>query len=244
MTSLPEVREIETLYLDMIAAAKRFIYFENQYFTSGKIAAAIAERMAEADPPEIVMVMPRTADGWLEQKAMDAARLKLVAAIGKADTHNRFRVYIPVTKEGTDIYVHAKVSIVDDRLLRVGSSNLNNRSQGLDSECDVIIDAALAANRGSEAAMTALRHRLIAEHLDCAPEEVAAREQGERIDDRGDRGAARRGQDARTARDGRIGRRPGRASPTMKCSTPKAPKRCSSRSASTAWRKAGPRAKR
>ena len=174
---LAEVREIETLYLDMIAAAKRFIYFENQYFTSGKIAAAIATRMAEADPPEIVMVMPRTADGWLEQKAMDAARLRLVEMIGKADKHDRFRVYIPVTKGGTDIYVHAKISILDDRLLRVGSSNLNNRSQGLDSECDVIIDAALAANRGSEVAMTALRHRLIAEHLACSPEEVAAREQ-------------------------------------------------------------------
>ena len=174
---LPEVREIETLYLDMIAAATRFIYFENQYFTSAKIAAAIAKRMAEDDPPEIVMVMPRTADGWLEQKAMDGARLKLVAEIGKADRYDRFRVYIPVTKGGTDIYVHAKVSIVDDRLLRVGSSNLNNRSQGLDSECDVIIDAALPANRGSEAAMTALRYRLIAEHLGCAPEDVAAREQ-------------------------------------------------------------------
>ena len=174
--NLPDVREIETLYLDMIAAAKRFIYFENQYFTSGKIAAAIALRMAEADPPEIVMVMPRTADGWLEQKAMDAARLKLVAEIGKSDTQSRFRVYIPVTKNGTDIYVHAKVSILDDRLLRVGSSNLNNRSQRLDSECDVIIDAALPANRGSEAAMTVLRHRLIAEHLDIAPEEFAARE--------------------------------------------------------------------
>ncbi|MCY7397232.1 MAG: phospholipase D-like domain-containing protein, partial [Sphingomonas bacterium] len=155
----------------------RFIYFENQYFTSAKLAAAIAKRMAEDDPPEIVMVMPRTADGWLEQKAMDGARLKLVAAIGKADPLGRFRVYIPVTKGGTDIYVHAKVSIVDDRLLRVGSSNLNNRSQGLDSECDVIIDSALAANRGSEAAMTALRHRLIAEHLACPIEDVAAREQ-------------------------------------------------------------------
>ena len=175
--NLSEVREIETLYLDMIAAAERFIYFENQYFTSGKIAAAIARRMAEADPPEIVMVMPRTADGWLEQQAMDAARLKLVAAIGKVDVKNRFRVYVPVTKAGSDIYVHAKVSIVDDRLLRVGSSNLNNRSQGLDSECDVIIDAALPANRDTRAAMTALRHRLIGEHLDVAPSEVAAREQ-------------------------------------------------------------------
>lgn len=173
---LPEVREIETLYLDMIAAAKRFIYFENQYFTSARIGAALAHRLSEPDPPEIVMVMPRTADGWLEQQAMDAARLKLVAAIGRADTRNRFRVYIPVTRGGADIYVHAKVSVVDDRLLRVGSSNLNNRSQGLDSECDVIIDAALAANRGSGAAMTALRHRLIAEHLDCTAEEFAARE--------------------------------------------------------------------
>ena len=177
--NLSEVREIETLYLDMIAAAKRFIYFENQYFTSGKIAAAIATRMAEDDPPEIVMVMPRTADGWLEQQAMDAARLRLVATIGKADRHNRFRVYIPMTTGGADIYVHAKVSILDDRLVRVGSSNLNNRSQGLDSECDVIVDAGLAANRGSEAAMTALRYRLIAEHLGCAPEVVAAREQEE-----------------------------------------------------------------
>ncbi|MDQ3143791.1 MAG: phospholipase D-like domain-containing protein [Pseudomonadota bacterium] len=182
--SRAEVREVETLFLDMIAAAKRFIYFENQYFTSGKIAAAIAKRMDEPNPPEIVLVMPRTADGWLEQKAMDAARLKLVAAIGKADKTDRFRVYVPVTKGGTDIYVHAKVSIVDDRLLRVGSANLNNRSQRLDSECDAIIDAALPANRDSGAAMTALRHRLIAEHLDCSPEAFATaeREMGSMVD--------------------------------------------------------------
>lgn len=173
---LPEVREIETLYLDMIAAAKRFIYFENQYFTSGKIAAAIAKRLEEPDPPEIILVMPRTADGWLEQQAMDAARLKLVAAIGERDTQDRFRVYVPVTDGGQDIYVHAKISIVDDRLLRVGSSNLNNRSQGLDSECDVIIDAALPANADTIDMMTALRHRLLAEHLDCSADAVAEAE--------------------------------------------------------------------
>ncbi len=83
---------------------------------------------------------------------------------------------MPVTEGGTDIYVHAKIAIVDDRLLRVGSSNLNNRSQGLDSECDVIIDAALPANRDTGAAMTELRHRLIAEHLGCEPKQVAAAE--------------------------------------------------------------------
>lgn len=173
---LPEVREIEALYIDMICAAKRFIYFENQYFTSGKLAAAIAQRMAEPDPPEIVLVMARTADGWLEQKAMDGARNKLTAAIGRADKRNRFRVYIPITRGGDDIYVHAKIGIVDDRLLRVGSSNLNNRSQGLDSECDVIIDAALPANADTGEAMTALRHRLLAEHLGCSPEQYAEAE--------------------------------------------------------------------
>ena len=173
---LPEVREIETLYIDMICAAKHFIYFENQYFASARIAAAIAARMAEPDPPEIVMVMPRSADGWLEQKAMDGARLKLMRAIGDTDKRNCFRVYVPVTKNGNDIYVHAKISIVDDRFLRIGSSNLNNRSQGLDSECDVTIDAALDANVNTPAAMTGLRWRLLAEHLDVTVEEYSAAE--------------------------------------------------------------------
>ena len=168
-----EVREIEALYLDMIAAARRFIYFENQYFTSGKIAAAIAARMEETSPPEIVLVMPRTAEGWLEQVAMDAARLKLMAAIGKKDPGNRFRIYVPVTEGGRDIYVHAKIAMVDDRLLRVGSSNLNNRSMGLDSECDVTIDAALPANRETGPAITSLRHRLLAEHLGCSADQFA-----------------------------------------------------------------------
>lgn len=169
-----EIREIEQLYLDMIAAAKRFIYFENQYFTSGKIAAAIAERLNEDDPPEFVMVMPKTADGWLEQMAMDAARVQLVREIAKAKHGDRLRVYYPRTKRGEPIYVHAKTAIVDDRLLRIGSSNMNNRSMGLDSECDVTIDAGLPANQGVEPVIARLRTSLIAEHLDVKDEEVAA----------------------------------------------------------------------
>ena len=163
--NVDEVREIETLYLDMIAAAQKFIYIENQYLTSAKIAAAIATRMGEANPPDIVVVMPRSAEGWLEQKAMDAARVQLARAIGKVDKGDRFRIYVPVTKGGTDIYVHAKLMIVDDRILRIGSANLNNRSLGLDSECDMVLDCALPANKGSEKVIAALRTRLLAEHL-------------------------------------------------------------------------------
>lgn len=172
-TDHEEVREIEALFIDMIAAARRFIYAENQYLTAPAIAGAIAERMKEADPPEIVIVMPRTADGWLEQRAMDAARIRLARMVGAADRLDRFRVFVPVTEEGNDIYVHAKVSIVDDRFLRVGSANMNNRSLGLDSECDLAIDCALPANRGCRPAITALRERLMAEHLGCAAQDVA-----------------------------------------------------------------------
>ncbi len=164
-----EIREIEQLYLDMIAAARRFIYFENQYFTSAKIAAAIAERLNEDDAPEFVMVMPRTADGWLEQVAMDAARVQLVREIAKAKHGDRLRVYVPHTAGGDPIYVHAKTAIVDDRLIRVGSANMNNRSMGLDSECDVTIDAALPANTGVEPTIRTLRETLIAEHLGVEP---------------------------------------------------------------------------
>ena len=169
-----EVREIETLYLDMIAAAQKFIYIENQYLTSAKIAAAIATRMGEANPPDIVVVMPRSAEGWLEQKAMDAARVQLARAIGKVDKGDRFRIYVPVTKGGTDIYVHAKLMIVDDRILRIGSANLNNRSLGLDSECDMVLDCALPANKGAEKAIATVRARLLAEHLGVGEDVVAA----------------------------------------------------------------------
>ena len=50
------------------------------------------------------------------------------------------------TAGGKAIYVHAKIMIVDDTILRIGSANFNNRSLGLDSECDVFIDCARAGS--------------------------------------------------------------------------------------------------
>jgi phosphatidylserine/phosphatidylglycerophosphate/cardiolipin synthase-like enzyme len=64
--------------------------------------------------------------------------------------------------------------IVDDDVLRVGSANLNNRSMGLDSECDAMIDARLPGNEGAGATIAGLRAELIAEHLGADPAEVAA----------------------------------------------------------------------
>lgn len=156
------VQEIEKLYLDLIGSARRFIYAESQYFASRAIAEAIAKRLAEPDGPEFVIVNPRRADGWLEQTAMDTARARLFQALKQRDPHDRLRLYHPYTRAGDPIYVHAKVLAVDDRFLRVGSSNFNNRSLGLDTECDV----ALAARTPEEATrIAAIRNGLLAEHL-------------------------------------------------------------------------------
>lgn len=159
------VREIEQLFLDQIAMARDFIYMENQYFASRRIAEAIARRLGEPDGPEVVIINPVQADGWLEQVAMDTARARLVAALRKRDPHGRFAMYHAFNTAGEPIYIHAKISIVDDRLLRIGSANLNNRSMRLDTECDVSLDAASHPGGAVAARIGAIRASLLAEHL-------------------------------------------------------------------------------
>jgi len=169
---IEEVREVEALFADMVAAAKKHVYIETQYFASRIIAEAIARRLEEPLGPEFVVVNPKTALGWLDEEVMGAARAELFHALAGRDPHKRFRIYSPVTEKGADIYVHAKIMIVDDVALRVGSANFNNRSMGLDSECDVTIDG--AASDDARRAIAATRADLLAEHFGRPPGEVAA----------------------------------------------------------------------
>lgn len=158
--------EIEQLFIDQIAAARRYVYLESQYFASRRVAEAIARRLDEPDPPEFVIVNPCSAQGWLEPIAMDSARARLVTALRQRDRHDRLRLYHPRTAGGGDIYVHAKIAIVDDVQLRVGSANLNNRSMRLDTECDVLLDASTTEPSSPLRGLIAgVRDDLIAEHL-------------------------------------------------------------------------------
>lgn len=162
-----EIKEIEALYLDIIKHAKKTIYCESQYFASRKIAEAIAKRLKEKNGPEIIIINPQSADGFLESAAMDTARAHMISMVKKADSHNRFRIYTPVTKKHAPIYVHAKILIADDNILRVGSSNLNNRSMGFDTECDLVIEAKPHQENSKQLREKILhiRHTLLAEHL-------------------------------------------------------------------------------
>ncbi|KJS39699.1 MAG: hypothetical protein VR70_07500 [Rhodospirillaceae bacterium BRH_c57] len=169
---IPGIFEIESLTLRAIRQAERLIYLENQYFASRAIARALIARLREADPPEVVVINPREAGDWLEQATMDTARVRVVAACRRADHAGRFRIFQPVTEKGHAIYVHAKVMIIDDRLLKVGSANINNRSMGFDSECDVATQAADDTTR------TMIHGRLVdllAEHLDVSQDTLRDR---------------------------------------------------------------------
>src|SRR5258706_3061041 len=168
------VRHIEQLYLDMIARAERYIYIENQYFTAQRIGEALAARLAEPDGPEIVLVTRLLSHGWLEEMTMHVLRTRLIKMLREADHNHRFEVYFPHVeglKEGTCVDVHSKVMIVDDEWLRIGSSNISNRSMGMDTECDVVVEA--GGDKDDRQAIRAFRDSAIAEHAGVEPAEVA-----------------------------------------------------------------------
>jgi uncharacterized membrane protein YdjX (TVP38/TMEM64 family) len=104
---------------------------------------------------------------------MQTLRKRLIDQCRAADRYGRFRVFYPFVKglkEHTCIDVHAKMMIVDDRMLRIGSANLANRSMGLDTECDLCLDA--EGRPDVAAAIVDLRCELLGEHLGAQPEDV------------------------------------------------------------------------
>ncbi len=169
----PEVREVEALNLAAIAAARDVIFLENQYLAARRLVEALAARLKEDDGPEIVIVLPRRGNNPLERQAMDSARHRLIQVLWAADEHQRLGVYWPTTDGGTPVYVHSKVLVVDDRLLRIGSSNLNNRSMGFDSECDVAIEAEPDESENDDVRqrIVLVRDELVAEHLGVSVDE-------------------------------------------------------------------------
>ena len=159
------VREIEALSHDALRSARDAIYIEAQYFADRRIARLLAQGLSRADGPEITVVTARSAHGRLEGWIMNGNRDRVFRMMKRADRYDRLRLVHPLIigpSADTEIFVHSKLMVIDDRFLRVGSSNLNRRSTGLDSECDLAIEA---QNEKQRAGIAAIRARLLAEHL-------------------------------------------------------------------------------
>lgn len=171
------VYEVRQLHLDAIAAARRHLFFENQYVTSDLVCNALAARLIEPEAPEVMIVTPRNQSGWLEQSTMGVLRARVHKRLREADRQGRYRMYcaeLPKLKEGSCLNVHSKVFTVDDDLFAVGSANLSNRSMSLDTECKLVIEAHGPRRDEIRVAIARLRGRLLAEHLGSEPKAVEA----------------------------------------------------------------------
>lgn len=164
-----QIEEIAALTQDVILAARTYIYIENQYLTAPDVGKTLARKLSEPNGPDVVIVVTRASRGRAEQFVMGRNRERLLRRLTRADRYKRLRIYYPALCEEDDehpIHVHAKLMIVDDRILRIGSANLNNRSMGLDTECDLVIEARDEATRQG---ICTIRERLMAEHLGTTP---------------------------------------------------------------------------
>ena len=152
------VNEIEEAFLHDIAAAQHSIYIESQYFAADTICDALEARLTEEGGPQIVVVNPQEALSTFEDDAMHELRDRMISRLTAVDHEDRFRMYYPVTTAEQQIYVHAKILITDGEVLHIGSANMNNRSMGFDTECNVVV-------AGQPALVGGYLSRLLSEHL-------------------------------------------------------------------------------
>jgi phosphatidylserine/phosphatidylglycerophosphate/cardiolipin synthase-like enzyme len=156
-------RSIAQGYRKVLARAERLVYFEDQYLWSPAVVATFAEALARQPELRLVAVVPRFSDqeSRLSKAAEEYGRRAAMRTLYRAGG-DRVAVYSLENHEGTPVYVHAKVAIVDDVWAMVGSDNVNMRSWTFDSElsCAVLDEAGEYARD--------LRLALAREHLDRA----------------------------------------------------------------------------
>ncbi len=163
--------QIRQSYLEVIEAAKEYIYIENQYLSSHELTEALIKRLQTPEGPEIVMILTREA-GWAEESTMGVLRDRLLEKLAEADMHGRFSVFYPFVADESgnqsQVYVHAKLLISDDRILFAGSANLSNRSMKVDSEVNLVF-----AKQEQTSEIKQILHRLLAIHAHCSEERAA-----------------------------------------------------------------------
>ncbi len=154
-------RSIARGYSKAIRRAKRLIYLEDQYLWSKHVAKLFASALADNPELHLVAVVPRhpDVDGRLSLPPNQVGRQRAIEVCRTADPE-RVHIFDVENHEGTPVYVHAKVCVIDDIWSTVGSDNLNRRSWTHDSEltCAVLDDTGEFARD--------LRLRLLREHLD------------------------------------------------------------------------------
>jgi phosphatidylserine/phosphatidylglycerophosphate/cardiolipin synthase-like enzyme len=141
-------------YVRALRSARELVYLESQFLWSPELVAILAEKLR--DPPtdafRMIVLLPAKPNN-----GEDDTRGQLGVLVD-ADRDERL-LACTLYQEGrrAPVYVHAKIGIVDDRWLCIGSANLNEHSLFNDTEaCVITCDEALVRET---------RRRLWREHL-------------------------------------------------------------------------------
>src|SRR5919107_939398 len=128
-------RSVARGYSKAIKRARRLIYLEDQYMWSADVARLFARALAEHPELHLVVVVPRVPDqdGAVAERSQYVGRWQALEMCQRAG-RGRVHVFDVENHEGTPVYVHAKVCVVDDVWASVGSDNFNRRSWTHDSE--------------------------------------------------------------------------------------------------------------
>jgi phosphatidylserine/phosphatidylglycerophosphate/cardiolipin synthase-like enzyme len=128
-------RSVARGYTKAIKRARRLIYLEDQYMWSAEVARLFAEALRTHPDLHLVVVVPRVPDqdGAFAKRPQLIGRWRAIEMC-KSAGENRVHVFDVENHEGTPVYVHAKVCVVDDVWVSVGSDNFNRRSWTHDSE--------------------------------------------------------------------------------------------------------------
>jgi phospholipase D1/2 len=179
----PQVEQIRRLYERAIDAARELIYIETQYFSSRALHDALRRRMRAGGALEIVIVLPDAAESPKERFVLGAAERWALSSLRLAAREHGHALHVVCSEStGADgqhvpTYVHAKVLVVDDRLLSIGSANCTNRSMSLDTELNLTW-ACDAADDPLSASITRLRASLLCEHAGIAYDPTLERRRG------------------------------------------------------------------
>jgi phosphatidylserine/phosphatidylglycerophosphate/cardiolipin synthase-like enzyme len=161
-------RSVARGYQKAIARARSLIYLEDQYLWSADVANVLAGALRRNPGLHLIAVIPRfpDQDGRLSEPPNLIGRADAIGLLREAGG-DRVAVYGLENDQGTPIYVHAKVCVVDDTWATIGSDNLNRRSWTHDSELTcAVVDEAPAGRAGFAAS---LRQTLAHEHLGSEP---------------------------------------------------------------------------
>jgi phosphatidylserine/phosphatidylglycerophosphate/cardiolipin synthase-like enzyme len=147
-------RSIARAYLKAFKRARALVYFEDQYFWSETAAWALADALRANPALRVITVVPRypDEDGAASGRAANIGRERAMDIVRDAGGE-RVLVCDLENRHGTPIYVHAKVCVIDDVWMVVGSDNVNRRSWTHDSELScAIVDATRDAREPTDPA--------------------------------------------------------------------------------------------